>query len=66
MVVPVTRDIFRLDIWATSLTNSVLEDEKFIQLNEEYYTSDFSTRMTLEEAVHNAITTCKNTKALIK
>ena len=45
-VIPIDRDFFRLYIWVGDLSNSALEEEKIIQLAEDYFTSDFGTHQT--------------------
>ena len=54
-VIPINHTIFRLDIWVEGLSNSQLEEEKIIQLSEDYFTSEFGIYRTLEEAVRSSI-----------
>ena len=59
-VIPISHDIFRLDIWVSDLSDSPLEEEKIIQLAEDYFSSDFGTHNTLEDAVLSSINYHKN------
>lgn len=59
-VIPINRDIFRLDVWVGDLSNSPLEEEKIIQLAEDYFSSDFGTHKTVEDAIRSSINYYKN------